>query len=99
MLYLLQLFSAVSEILELLLSNGDVITAINFAKKFGLKADLKRPDKFLEVAKNKGDRVLFYSTYKFFENFNATEFNHRGNAGSLIFNENKTEASQVGVPL
>ena len=65
------------EILELLLSRQEVITAIKFAKKFYLIDDLRRPEKFLEVAKITGDRILYYAVYKFFEEFNFQQSSQR----------------------
>jgi hypothetical protein len=64
-----RLGTANEEIVDVLLSNSLVISAIRFAIQVGI-GDQLNAGKFLETAMQLGDNHIYYEIYKFFENRN-----------------------------
>lgn len=69
-----------SDIIDILLSSGQLLTALRFVKSVG-KVDTVSARQFLEAAANEGDKMLFNAVYKFFEERNirlrkSPEFPH-----------------------
>lgn len=64
-----RLGNAHEEIIEVLLSKGQILPVLRYVRSVG-KADEVCARKFLEAAKANGDPILFYSVYKFFEQRN-----------------------------
>ena len=58
-----------SDIIDILLSSGQLLTALRFVKSVG-KVDTVSARQFLEAAANEGDKMLFNAVYKFFEERN-----------------------------
>lgn len=63
--------TANEEIIEVLLSQRRVLSAIRFVQNTG-STDAISARKFLEAAKNQGDPIVFYAVFKFFEHRNVT---------------------------
>ena len=64
-----RLGTADSEIIDILLSRGQILSALRFVKASD-KVDTVSARLFLEAAANEDDRMLFYTVYKFFEERN-----------------------------
>ena len=64
-----RLGTADSEIIDILISRGQILSALRFVKSSG-KIDTVSARVFLEAAANEDDRMLFYTVYKFFEERN-----------------------------
>lgn len=64
-----RLSTADSEIIDILLSRGELLTALRYVKATG-KVDTVSARQFLEAAANEDDKMLFYTVYKFFEERN-----------------------------
>ena len=64
-----RLGTADSEIIDILISRGQILSALRFVKSSG-KIDTISARVFLEAAANEDDRMLFYTVYKFFEERN-----------------------------
>ena len=64
-----RLSTADSEIIDILLSRGELLTALRYVKATG-KVDTVSARQFLEAAVNEDDKMLFYTVYKFFEERN-----------------------------
>jgi len=58
-----------SDIIDILLSSGQILTALRFVKSVG-KVDTVSARQFLEAAANEGDKMLFNAVFKFFEERN-----------------------------
>lgn len=65
-----RLSTADSEIIDILLSRGELLTALRYVKATG-KVDTVSARQFLEAAANEDDKMLFYTVYKFFEERNV----------------------------
>ena len=65
-----RLSTADSEIIEILLSRGQILSALRYVKVAD-KVDTVSARRFLEAAANKDDKMLFYTVYKFFEERNV----------------------------
>ncbi|OXU25511.1 hypothetical protein TSAR_009329 [Trichomalopsis sarcophagae] len=76
-----RLGNAHEEIIEVLLSKGQILPVLRYVRSVG-KADQVCARKFLEAAKADGDPILFYSVYKFFEQRNLKLHNTTGFAKS-----------------
>lgn len=64
-----RLSTADSEIIDILLSRGQILSALRYVKAVD-KVDTVSARQFLEAAANEDDRMLFYTVYKFFEERN-----------------------------
>ncbi len=64
-----RLSTADSEIIDILLSRGQLLTALRYVKATN-KVDSVSARQFLEAAANEDDKMLFYTVYKFFEDRN-----------------------------
>lgn len=64
-----RLGTADSEIIDILLSSGKIMSALRFVKVSD-KIDTVSARQFLEAAANEDDKMLFYTVYKFFEERN-----------------------------
>ena len=64
-----RLSTADSEIIDILLSRGQLLTALRYVKVTN-KVDSISARQFLEAAANEDDKMLFYTVYKFFEDRN-----------------------------
>ncbi|XP_013395339.1 regulator of MON1-CCZ1 complex-like isoform X2 [Lingula anatina] len=64
-----RLNTANEEIIEVLLSKHQLLSALRFIRSVGV-VDTVSARKFLEAAKQTGDSMLFYTVYKFFEQRN-----------------------------
>ena len=64
-----RLGTADSEITDILISRGQILSALQFVKASD-KVDTVSARVFLEAAANEDDRMLFYTVYKFFEERN-----------------------------
>ena len=64
-----RLSTADGEIIDILLSRGELLTALRYVKATG-KVDTVSARQFLEAAANEDDKMLFYTVYKFFEERN-----------------------------
>lgn len=64
-----RLGTADGEIIDILLSRGQILSALRFVKASD-KVDTVSARLFLEAAANEDDRMLFYTVYKFFEERN-----------------------------
>lgn len=64
-----RLGTANEEIIDVLLSNGLVLSALRFGIQMGLRDELS-PGKFLETAKELDDKLIYHEVYKFFEERN-----------------------------
>ena len=60
-----RLSTADSEIIDILLTRGQILTALRFIKSTD-KVDSVSARQFLEAAANEDDKTLFYTVYKFF---------------------------------
>lgn len=65
-----RLSTADSEIIDILLSRGQLLSALRYVKATG-KVDSVSARQFLEAAANEDDKMLFYTVYKFFEERNV----------------------------
>ena len=65
-----RLSTADSEIIDILLSRGQLLTALRYVKVTN-KVDSISARQFLEAAVNEDDKMLFYTVYKFFEDRNT----------------------------
>ena len=65
-----RLSTADSEIIDILLSRGELLTALRYVKATG-KVDTVSARQFLEAAANEDDKMLYYTVYKFFEERNV----------------------------
>jgi hypothetical protein len=65
-----RLGTADSEIIDILLSRGQILSALRFVKSCD-KVDTVSARVFLEAAANEDDKMLFYTVYKFFEDRNV----------------------------
>ncbi|XP_002737795.1 regulator of MON1-CCZ1 complex-like [Saccoglossus kowalevskii] len=65
-----RLSTANEEIVEVLLSKHQILTALRFIRSVG-QVDTVSARKFLEAALNTEDKMLFYTVFKFFEERNA----------------------------
>ncbi|XP_014235471.1 uncharacterized protein C18orf8 [Trichogramma pretiosum] len=72
-----RLGNAHEEIVEVLLSKGQILPALRYIRGVGM-VDQACSRKFLEVAKSANDPILFYSVYKFFEQRNLRLHNSTG---------------------
>ena len=61
--------TADSEIIDILLSRGQILSALRYVKATD-KVDTVSARQFLEAAANEDDRMLFYTVYKLFEERN-----------------------------
>ena len=61
--------TADSEIIDILLSRGQILSALRYVKVTD-KVDTVSARRFLEAAANKDDKMLFYTVFKFFEERN-----------------------------
>ncbi|XP_049810731.1 regulator of MON1-CCZ1 complex-like [Schistocerca nitens] len=64
-----RLSTANEEIIEVLLSKQQILSALRFVRSAGV-ADQVSSRKFLEAAKSCGDPAIFYAVFKFFESRN-----------------------------
>ena len=64
-----RLSTADSEIIDILLSRGQILSALRYVKAME-KVDSVSARQFLEAAANEDDKMLFYTVYKFFEERN-----------------------------
>lgn len=64
-----RLNTANEEIIEVLLSKRQLLPALRYVRAIGAEDSIS-PRKFLEVASNPEDSMLFYTVYKFFEQRN-----------------------------
>jgi len=64
-----RLSTADSEIIDILLSRGQILSALRYVKAVD-KVDSISARQFLEAAANEDDKMLFYTVYKFFEERN-----------------------------
>ncbi|KAK0083281.1 hypothetical protein PV325_009042 [Microctonus aethiopoides] len=64
-----RLGNAHEEIIEVLLSKGQILSALRYVRSVGM-VDQVSARKFLEAAKSANDPILFHSVYKFFEQRN-----------------------------
>ena len=64
-----RLSTADSEIIDILLSRGQILSALRYVKAME-KVDSVSARQFLEAAANEDDKILFYTVYKFFEDRN-----------------------------
>lgn len=64
-----RLSTADSEIVDILLSRGQILSALRYVKAVD-KVDSVSARQFLEAAANEDDKMLFYTVYKFFEERN-----------------------------
>ncbi|XP_046859554.1 regulator of MON1-CCZ1 complex-like [Xenia sp. Carnegie-2017] len=64
-----RLNKANEEIVEILLSKGQLLAALRFLRSVSSE-DSASPQKFLEAAVNCGDNTMFYTVFKFFEQRN-----------------------------
>lgn len=71
-----RLSTADSEIIDILLSRGQLLTALRYVKATS-KVDSVSARQFLEAAANEDDKMLFYTVYKFFEDRNIRLRNTR----------------------
>ena len=65
-----RLSTADGEIIDILLSRGQILTALRYVKAME-KVDSISARQFLDAAANEGDRMLFYTVYTFFEERNV----------------------------
>ena len=65
-----RLSTADSEIIDILLSRGQILSAVRYVKAMD-KVDSVSARQFLEAAANEDDKMLFYTVYKFFEERNV----------------------------
>lgn len=72
-----RLSTADGEIIDILLSRGQLLTALRYVKATN-KVDTVSSRQFLEAAANEDDKMLFYTVYKFFEERNVRLRNTRG---------------------
>ena len=71
-----RLSTADGEIIDILLSRGQLLTALRYVKATN-KVDTVSARQFLEAAANEDDKMLFYTVYKFFEERNVRLRNTR----------------------
>ena len=64
-----RLSTAESEIIDILLSRGQILTALKYIKA-AEKIDSVSARQFLEAAANEDDKMLFFTVYRFFEDRN-----------------------------
>lgn len=64
-----RLGTADNEIIDILISRGQILSALRFVKSSD-KVDTVSARVFLEAAANEDDKMLFYTVYKFFEERN-----------------------------
>ena len=64
-----RLGTADGEIIDILISRGQILSALRFVKALE-KVDVVSARVFMEAAANEDDRMLFYTVYKFFEERN-----------------------------
>lgn len=64
-----RLCTADTEIIDILLSRGQILSALRYVKVTE-KVDTVSARRFLEAAANEDDKMLFYTVYKFFEERN-----------------------------
>lgn len=64
-----RLSTADGEIIDILLSRGQILSALRYVKAME-KVDTVSARQFLEAAANEDDKMLFYTVYKFFEERN-----------------------------
>ncbi|KAL7298757.1 hypothetical protein TKK_0008504 [Trichogramma kaykai] len=72
-----RLGNAHEEMVEVLLSKGQILPALRYISGVGM-VDQACSRKFLEVAESANDPILFYSVYKFFEQRNLRLHNSTG---------------------
>ena len=65
-----RLSTADGEIIDILLSRGQILSALRYVKAME-KVDSVSARQFLEAAANEDDKILFYTVYKFFEERNV----------------------------
>ena len=61
--------TANEEIVDVLLSQGLILSALKFGALMGL-SDTLNPGKFLETAKDLNDPLIYYEVFKYFEERN-----------------------------
>ena len=64
-----RLSTADGEIIDILLSRGQILTALRYVKAMD-KVDSVSARQFLDAAANEGDRMLYFTVYRFFEERN-----------------------------
>lgn len=83
-----RLGTANEEIIDVLLSNNLVLSALRFGIQIGLESTLM-PGKFLETAKELDDPLVYFETFKFFEERNrklrgTPNFNQEENCEAYV---------------
>lgn len=72
-----RLSTADSEIIDILLSRGQLLSALRYVRATD-KVDSVSARQFLEAAANEDDRSIFYTVYRFFEERNVRLRRHSG---------------------
>lgn len=72
-----RLSTADGEIIDILLSRGQLLSALRYVRAID-KVDSVSARQFLEAAANEDDRSIFYTAYKFFEERNVRLRRHPG---------------------